>query len=226
MAGTLRRFSLRLVPAQRAQSRVRNGRGARAVGRRGPAASIAALVFPARESLFAEGSLAMASTVLVANTGRPTGSPAARRMRAEDIIPAVLYGHGMTPVSVAVGRRDLRIAAVGRRRPEHRARPHRRRHRVPGHRQGAAAPPGAPHGHPRRLHPGQPRRGDHRLGAAAPRGRGHGGRRTAAAWSTRPSTRSRSSRRRAASPTSSSSTSRRCRWTPSSACPTSRCRPA
>ena len=55
----------------------------------------------------------MASTVLVANTGRPTGSPAARRMRGEDIIPAVLYGHGMTPVSVSVGRRDLRLALSG-----------------------------------------------------------------------------------------------------------------
>ena len=55
----------------------------------------------------------MASTVLVANTGRPTGSAAARRMRTEDNIPAVLYGHGMTPVSVAVGRRDLRLALSG-----------------------------------------------------------------------------------------------------------------
>ncbi len=55
----------------------------------------------------------MASTVLVANTGRPTGSAAARRMRADGQIPAVLYGHGMTPVPVAVGRRDLRHALSG-----------------------------------------------------------------------------------------------------------------
>jgi len=55
----------------------------------------------------------MASTVLVANTGRPTGSAAARRMRGADSIPAVLYGRGMTPVSVAVGRRDLRLALSG-----------------------------------------------------------------------------------------------------------------
>jgi large subunit ribosomal protein L25 len=55
----------------------------------------------------------MASTVLVANTGRPTGSAAARRLRAADQIPAVLYGRGMSPVSVAVGRRDLRIALSG-----------------------------------------------------------------------------------------------------------------
>ena len=55
----------------------------------------------------------MASTVLVADTGRPTGSAAARRLRAADSIPGVLYGHGMTPVSVAVGRRDLRLALSG-----------------------------------------------------------------------------------------------------------------
>ena len=55
----------------------------------------------------------MASTVLVADTGRPTGSAAARRMRAADSIPGVLYGHGMTPVPVAVGRRDLRVALSG-----------------------------------------------------------------------------------------------------------------
>jgi large subunit ribosomal protein L25 len=55
----------------------------------------------------------MASTVLVADTGRPTGSAVARRMRAADSIPGVLYGHGMTPVSVAVGRRDLRVALSG-----------------------------------------------------------------------------------------------------------------
>jgi large subunit ribosomal protein L25 len=55
----------------------------------------------------------MASTVLVADTGRPTGSAAARRMRAADSIPGVLYGHGMTPVAVAVGRRDLRVALSG-----------------------------------------------------------------------------------------------------------------
>jgi|HigsolmetaAR202D_1030399.scaffolds.fasta_scaffold10106_3 large subunit ribosomal protein L25 len=55
----------------------------------------------------------MASTVLVATTGRPTGSAAARRLRKNDIIPGVLYGQGMTPLPVAVGRRDLRIALSG-----------------------------------------------------------------------------------------------------------------
>lgn len=55
----------------------------------------------------------MASTVLVANTGRPTGSAAARRMRADGTIPGVLYGHGMTPLAVSVARRDLRTALAG-----------------------------------------------------------------------------------------------------------------
>jgi large subunit ribosomal protein L25 len=55
----------------------------------------------------------MASTVLLANTGRPTGSAAARRLRKAENIPGVLYGHGMTPVVVAVGRRDLRVALSG-----------------------------------------------------------------------------------------------------------------
>lgn len=55
----------------------------------------------------------MPQTVLTATTGRTTGSAAARRLRGEDKIPAVLYGHGMDPMSVAVGRRDLRIALSG-----------------------------------------------------------------------------------------------------------------
>jgi large subunit ribosomal protein L25 len=55
----------------------------------------------------------MASTVLVANLGRPTGSAASRRLRGDGRIPGVLYGHGMDPVSVAVERRELRIALSG-----------------------------------------------------------------------------------------------------------------
>ena len=55
----------------------------------------------------------MASTVLVANTGRPTGSAASRRLRGDGGIPGVLYGHGMAPLSVAVDRRDLRVALSG-----------------------------------------------------------------------------------------------------------------
>lgn len=41
------------------------------------------------------------------------GSAAARRLRAADHIPGVIYGHGMTPVSVTVERRDLRVALSG-----------------------------------------------------------------------------------------------------------------
>jgi large subunit ribosomal protein L25 len=52
-------------------------------------------------------------TVLTANIGRQTGSAASRRMRREDRIPAVVYGHGMTPLAVSVDRRDLRIAISG-----------------------------------------------------------------------------------------------------------------
>ena len=52
-------------------------------------------------------------TVLNANTGRSTGSAASRRLRREDSIPGVVYGHGMAPLSVSVDRRDLRLAVSG-----------------------------------------------------------------------------------------------------------------
>jgi large subunit ribosomal protein L25 len=55
----------------------------------------------------------MSQTTLVAQTGRETGSSASRRLRAADNIPGVLYGQGMAPVSVSVGRRDLRLALSG-----------------------------------------------------------------------------------------------------------------
>jgi large subunit ribosomal protein L25 len=55
----------------------------------------------------------MSETVLVAETGRATGSANARRLRREDSIPAVVYGRGMDPISIAVARRDLRIALSG-----------------------------------------------------------------------------------------------------------------
>ena len=55
----------------------------------------------------------MSETVLIAKSGRPTGSAAARRMRAVDEIPAVLYGMGMEPVSLSVGRTDIRHALSG-----------------------------------------------------------------------------------------------------------------
>ena len=55
----------------------------------------------------------MPTNVLVATTGRETGSAVSRRLRAQDNLPAVVYGHGMSPVSVTVVRRDLRIAVSG-----------------------------------------------------------------------------------------------------------------
>ena len=55
----------------------------------------------------------MANATLTAVTGRATGSAASRRLRTEDVIPGVLYGHGMSPISVSVVRRDLRIALSG-----------------------------------------------------------------------------------------------------------------
>lgn len=53
------------------------------------------------------------STVLIAESGRATGSANSRRMRREDAIPAVVYGHGMTPLPISVARRDLRVALSG-----------------------------------------------------------------------------------------------------------------
>ncbi len=55
----------------------------------------------------------MSETVLIAETGRATGSANSRRLRATDSIPAVVYGQGMEPLSIAVARRDLRIALSG-----------------------------------------------------------------------------------------------------------------
>lgn len=55
----------------------------------------------------------MSDTVLVARSGRQTGSPESRRLRRSDVIPAVVYGLGMDPISVSVDRRDLRLALSG-----------------------------------------------------------------------------------------------------------------
>jgi len=55
----------------------------------------------------------MSATKLVAQSRTTTGSAAARRLRAEGHIPGVIYGQGMTPVSVTVERRDLRLALSG-----------------------------------------------------------------------------------------------------------------
>lgn len=53
------------------------------------------------------------STTLVASSGRESGSSAARRLRREEKIPAVIYGQGMSPLTVTIDRRDLRIALSG-----------------------------------------------------------------------------------------------------------------
>ncbi|MBS1837837.1 MAG: 50S ribosomal protein L25 [Actinobacteria bacterium] len=52
----------------------------------------------------------MSQVTLTASTGRETGTRPSRRLRREGLIPAVLYGEGNDAVSVAVDRRDLRIA--------------------------------------------------------------------------------------------------------------------
>lgn len=55
----------------------------------------------------------MSETVLIAESGRTTGSSESRRLRTADRIPGVVYGHGMDPLSVSVARRDLRVALSG-----------------------------------------------------------------------------------------------------------------
>ena len=55
----------------------------------------------------------MSNTKLAALPRTTTGSPAARRLRAEGHIPGVIYGQGMAPVSVTVERRELRLALSG-----------------------------------------------------------------------------------------------------------------
>lgn len=55
----------------------------------------------------------MSETVLQAEVGRRAGSSDARRLRAAGKIPAVVYGHGMDPISVSVDRRELRQALSG-----------------------------------------------------------------------------------------------------------------
>ena len=52
----------------------------------------------------------MAEIVLAAETGRPTGSSASRRLRSEGKVPAVVYGPGAEAVPVAVVWRELRAA--------------------------------------------------------------------------------------------------------------------
>jgi large subunit ribosomal protein L25 len=55
----------------------------------------------------------MAEITVTADTGRPTGSRASGRLRAEGKVPGVVYGLGKEPVAIAVVWRDLRHALVG-----------------------------------------------------------------------------------------------------------------
>lgn len=52
----------------------------------------------------------MPELTLVAETGRALGSGASRRLRQQDKIPVVLYGHGSEPQHLAVHRPSLRAA--------------------------------------------------------------------------------------------------------------------
>ena len=52
----------------------------------------------------------MAEITLNAEVGRPTGSSNAGRLRTTGRIPAVLYGHGIEPLSLSVDGRELRSA--------------------------------------------------------------------------------------------------------------------
>ena len=52
----------------------------------------------------------MSEVTLLAEAGRTIGSRSSSRLRGEGRIPAVVYGHGIDPVSVSVNRRELRAA--------------------------------------------------------------------------------------------------------------------
>ncbi len=55
----------------------------------------------------------MPEITLEAEVGRPLGSRSTRRLRHDGKVPGVIYGHGVDPLAVAVGARDLRIALSG-----------------------------------------------------------------------------------------------------------------
>ena len=52
----------------------------------------------------------MAEITLNLEEGRPLGTRPSGRLRTAGKIPGVVYGHGMAPMAVAVGARDLRAA--------------------------------------------------------------------------------------------------------------------
>lgn len=55
----------------------------------------------------------MAEIKLVAEPAREKGSRASRRLRHEGRIPAVVYGHGIDPISISLDARDVRVALNG-----------------------------------------------------------------------------------------------------------------
>jgi large subunit ribosomal protein L25 len=55
----------------------------------------------------------MSQTTLTATPRTGSGTPIARRLRAQGHIPGVLYGRGMDPISVTVERREFRLALSG-----------------------------------------------------------------------------------------------------------------
>jgi large subunit ribosomal protein L25 len=55
----------------------------------------------------------MPEITLAAESGRDTGSSSTRRLRAQGKIPGVVYGHGASPIPVAVGAREFQIAMSG-----------------------------------------------------------------------------------------------------------------
>ncbi len=52
----------------------------------------------------------MPEVKIVAETGRRTGTRSSGRLRGDGRIPAVIYGHGIDPISIAVDARELRQA--------------------------------------------------------------------------------------------------------------------
>jgi large subunit ribosomal protein L25 len=52
----------------------------------------------------------MAEIPIAAEAGRPVGSAESRRLRSAGMVPAVVYGHGVDPLPVAVDAKDLRTA--------------------------------------------------------------------------------------------------------------------
>ena len=55
----------------------------------------------------------MSSVALRAESGRELGSAASRRLRREGKVPAILYGHGTDPLTLAVDHREFVLSLRG-----------------------------------------------------------------------------------------------------------------